>query len=425
MAQALKSKKQFAGRLIAVHFLADQSPESVLIGQKPRNQPLRHALPACPPSDPVAADSFRLRRVMNLAGKRPAAGFSLVGLVGALAVVAILAAAITPRVIKQVDRTNWVKETADLATLADGLKQQVVRTKSVPSAAGCIALLSEELALSPVQVATNRVGRARAILIDPLLSIGSTTTGSLPYIQGSNGVASAPANVRVLIVSSLSRPLPATVWTPAQPVFTNLWDTPEGAVPSLWSGTWDGRGADLKIQRLDLRPSFSRLILNPIDPTGYGRVSLDGSVPAVVTNIQSRWYVTGTVVGLSDTNNSSSAVTLEAREFLQQDTSYVFENKLWRTQIFDGRYPQSSTSNDPNNYAGAFGAAAGPYLSTYNPNGKNGSTPTVVLSAFYTLMLDYYTWSLAGMVATADSYIAVNQDQGKISNLLDDLDKHE
>ena len=350
--------------------------------------------------------------------------FSLIEFIGVLAVIAILAVALAPAMIRRISQANINREASDLATLADALKQQVLRQKTIPDAAGWVTLAQNELNLAPKNITTNAIGFARAFLIDPALTIGSTTAGTLPFNQTSNGVPSLPVSVRFLLVSSLYKALPVSNGVPSTASFSNVWNTLDGVVPAGWPAEWSGKGDQLRVQRLDLGSLFHRLILNPVDPKGFGRIAIDTSQSALVTNIQSACYLDGTVIGLYDTNNAANSVVLEAREFLQQDTSYVFENGLWRTQIFDGRFPQTSSSNT-NALVGVFDAAGGLFLTTFNSAAKNGSNPTVVLSAFYTLMMDYYTWSLAGFVNTGNGYIAVNQDQGKISNLIDDLDKHQ
>jgi type II secretory pathway pseudopilin PulG len=346
-----------------------------------------------------------------------------------LAVLAVLAAALAPAMIRRISQANITREASNLATMADALKQQVLQQKTIPDAAGWVTLVQNELNLAPYNIKTNAVRYARAFLIDPDLTVGTTIATTLPFNQPSNGVSSLPASVRFLLVSSIYKTLPVSSGVPSAASFSNVWNTLDGGVPAGWPAEWSGKGDQLRIQRLDLGAMFRRLILNPNDPAQCGRFSIDTSLSAVVTNgtVRSSWYLDGTIVGLYDTNNVANSVFLELRELLQRDTSYVFENGLWRTQIFDGMYPQSSSSGSSSNayqgYVDVFEGVGSQFLNTTNSLAKNGSTPTVVLSAFYTMMMDYYTWSFSGFIDTGNGYRGPKEDYGRISNLMGDLDK--
>src|SRR5207247_274465 len=47
--------------------------------------------------------------------------FTLIEVIGALGVIAVLAEVIAPSIIRRIDRAAWTKETADLNTIADSL----------------------------------------------------------------------------------------------------------------------------------------------------------------------------------------------------------------------------------------------------------------------------------------------------------------
>src|SRR5205814_2149402 len=129
----------------------------------------------------------------------------------------------------------------------------------------------------------------RAFLADPNLWIASAN-GQLPYTQtiagtGTNvgGMNLPGLNLRLMILSSLSLSLPATI------DFNTTWATAEGSVPPGWPAAWSNRGDDLRIQRLDLTPLFHRVILNPNDLRGFGRFTInstDTNQAVVVTSIR-------------------------------------------------------------------------------------------------------------------------------------------
>ena len=355
-------------------------------------------------------------RIHSLAG-----GFSLVEFVGVLAVLAILAATLAPVVIKRVDIAAANAEQSNLLTFSNAVVLQALRSNSIPGQAAWSATVANWLSYPTASVSTNARRNPRAYLIDT-----NGLLGASGYTQTSAGTATAPANVRAMLVSSLGKALPASLVS-ATPLgsteFSNLWNAAVGTVPTtgVWNG-WAGKPGDVLVQRVNLQPLFYRLILNPNDPNRFGSFTINTNNTAQsarVINIWSRYYFDGTVVGLYDTNNGPASFTLESREILQRDASYVYENGLWRAQIFDGRKPPINNNSNVN----TFEANASAFLSTTNSNSKNGSTPTVVLAAFYTLMLDYYTWSLSGFPPSGNGYRGVNEDQGRLSNLMNDLNK--
>src|SRR3989442_1572019 len=62
--------------------------------------------------------------------------FTLIEMIGVLAVVAILALALATVTIKYLDRIAAEKETAQLKSLAEGFRQGVIKTKTIPNQVG-------------------------------------------------------------------------------------------------------------------------------------------------------------------------------------------------------------------------------------------------------------------------------------------------
>src|SRR6266567_629910 len=65
----------------------------------------------------------------NVSGR----GFTAIEVIGVLTVIALLAAAVIPNVIRRIDHAAWTKETADLNTIADAYTQYIQRNKTVPN----------------------------------------------------------------------------------------------------------------------------------------------------------------------------------------------------------------------------------------------------------------------------------------------------
>src|SRR5207248_4695107 len=93
--------------------------------------------------------------------------FSLIELTGVLAVIAILAAATVPTLIRQMDRIAGEQENAALKSLSDALQQSILRKRYVPGASDWATNIAAELGVDVANVNTNQARRQpRFFLID-------------------------------------------------------------------------------------------------------------------------------------------------------------------------------------------------------------------------------------------------------------------
>jgi prepilin-type N-terminal cleavage/methylation domain-containing protein len=311
-------------------------------------------------------------------------GFTLIELIGVLSIMAITASIMVPPMIQRMDEAARNREASDLRVISEGFLQAVSRTRSVPDEAGWALMVANELALPVNHVTTTPRGGPRVFLIDPNLEIGSPG-GSLPYVQGTNGSV-RPLNSRLIILSSLAAPVPVNSGTPASADdFNAIWNAPDKTVPATW--VWNGRGEDLKIQRLNLEQVFHRLALNNVDQGPLlPYASIDNLAPPLLVSTNnpafSSYFIEGTVVGLRGTNQ-----VVEVREILQRDISYAFELNTWRGQIFDGRTRQRMASTE-------FDMAVEEFMALpRNPNAKHGATQQAVVHEMYTFMFVYALWA--------------------------------
>ena len=172
-----------------------------------------------------------------------ARGFSLIEMIGVLAIMAIVAGVLVPNVLRSLDRAAIRAEAETLAALGDQTKL-FVRVNGVPPAPGTWSTDLGTLAdLAPVDIARNRRAIARLYLLDP---------------------AATPAP-RAMILScmrpGITLPAAADISTPAR--FQSLWQTADSAVPSTASwGGWAGWTAvansaeHLVIERINLSPIY-------------------------------------------------------------------------------------------------------------------------------------------------------------------------
>jgi type II secretory pathway pseudopilin PulG len=325
-----------------------------------------------------------------------AAAFTLIGLLAALAVIAVLVAAMVPTIIRRVDRAAWTAETANLSAIADSFTQYILRSKIVPGTNDWATAIANQMSQPVSAITTNSRRFARAFLVDPSFQIGTNVAGQ-PYTQTTNGTAK-PNSARLMIVSSLARALPTNIVTsvPSSNEFNAIWNTTEGAKPTTWTN-WAGSGDDLRIKKLNLEPLFHQLILvnHSQSTNAVGRFSIDGSPTVnVPTNSPLGWkngnvyYLDGTVVGLHYPTNSVVPTSVVQTEFpLKRNTSFLFESDAWRGQVQGDQQSYSASGADFFNHAVTF------FNHTTNPSAASGGSQYGVMISMYTFMFDYTYWA--------------------------------
>src|ERR1051325_8923975 len=109
---------------------------------------------------------------------RPArpAGFSLLQMLGVLAIMAVLAGTLLPFLIRSIDRIVSDQEIANLNNFDAALQQSIMRNGFVPSYVGFdwAVTLAAELGIQATTVENNVRGQPRYYMVDPAIQIGST-----------------------------------------------------------------------------------------------------------------------------------------------------------------------------------------------------------------------------------------------------------
>ena len=219
------------------------------------------------------------------------AGFTLIEIVGVLAILAILALVVFSVTTRSLDFAAANLESTSLANYATAFQNNILRNRYIPGASDWATVIAAELGVNVSSVTNNGHNITnRFFLIDPALQIGTNAAGMLPYVQSNlvlyvaaNSQAYQPNSPRVMIVSSLSTPLPdfVTSGTASSAVFNNLWNWPNqsAAPPAGWPANWNNRGTDLVVQRINLAPLFVHLTLQDYPPsssyTNSGQYAID------------------------------------------------------------------------------------------------------------------------------------------------------
>src|SRR5437867_1267594 len=101
-------------------------------------------------------------------------GLTLIELIGALVVLAILASFLAPALIRQMDKIAGDQESASLKSFGDALQQRILRNRYIPTYTNMASTVATELGVDIVNVTTNPRQQPRLFLIDPAWQIGTT-----------------------------------------------------------------------------------------------------------------------------------------------------------------------------------------------------------------------------------------------------------
>lgn len=264
-------------------------------------------------------------------GGAPAGGraFTLIEMIGVMAVIAITAAMLLPPVTAQVDIAAAGQESATTLSFITALQNNIQRNHVIPGVTNWVSIVASELGMNPTNVAFTCRNQPRLLLVDTN-GFGLMT---LPYTETTSGMPDALTNStlpRILIVSSLGTALPALVGTngyPSSANFNALWNAAAGTVPtnSPWN-TWTGNAGDITVQRLNVGYLFAHLVLNNLDLTN-APYSINGSavINLPATNQVNAYFLTATVLNLYLANTN-----LEASQILNMDSSWYFSGGGWR-----------------------------------------------------------------------------------------------
>tara|TARA_A100001015_G_scaffold210530_1_gene235919 strand:+ start:228 stop:1487 length:1260 start_codon:yes stop_codon:yes gene_type:complete len=236
----------------------------------------------------------------------PRAGFTLLELIGVMAVIAILAAAVLPGAINLIRTQRAVKEGEVLPKIAEALKRGMLREQIFPVYENDADELTDDNDAYWWNLAARHGGGSANELRYPLgIRPGSSTTRKLYFAETNWGIDSFdgligngtpfdyitdvgpakssenavdgwvypnnPTELRLLLISTTNPdlPLPDTL---NEQRFNNFWE--DWAVDSngdpaigTWSsygfsGTeWEGRAAELNVQRIDLREWLCTVVI--------------------------------------------------------------------------------------------------------------------------------------------------------------------
>jgi len=253
-------------------------------------------------------------------------GFSLIEMIGVLAVMSVLSAAIVPNIIKQIDSATADTETKNLAAISNSLKFYITSNLAIPSSSELLSAISKVSSLSTTEILQNRHGFERAYFVDPhfFTSVNQSFSG---YKQ-TTGLYTMPVSPRVMILSNLKGTLP-----PAPKTFAEF--------DAIWNQTAKAKiqeSSTLKIQRVFLGDIFHECILSnhgvqtPSYSLGNGvKVALPIAA-AGSDGIKHVFVIQGTELKLFHSPFPSGSV--QSSSFIQGKASFIYDTDgsswFWR-----------------------------------------------------------------------------------------------
>jgi prepilin-type N-terminal cleavage/methylation domain-containing protein len=220
----------------------------------------------------------------------PRAGFTLIELVGVMAVIAILFAAVLPGAIDLIRTQRAVKEGEVLPKIAEALKRGIMREQVFPiykNDANIPTKGNEGKAYWWNLAARHGGGSANEVRYPLSISAGSTTTRKLYFAKADWGAQSFfqvtgdgsnwlddpldPKELRLLLVSTTNPDLslPDELNSDDFNAFWNEWAIGSDGNPASedWSdyglneAEWEARAAELNVQRIDLRDLLCTVVI--------------------------------------------------------------------------------------------------------------------------------------------------------------------
>ncbi|WP_454064225.1 type II secretion system protein [Candidatus Nitrospira salsa] len=226
------------------------------------------------------------------------AGFTLIEMLGVLAILAILGGLIAPKFIQGFNRDMREAEMRNLQAIAQGVEVSLRENRAWP--ANLAALTPAYVPFSSAQISQNERGFPRYYAIHP------NTSG---FTNGAGLAASNLDDVRFLLISNLTEDANPTINTVAQ--FDAWWNTDETSTP------------DLKIYRGTLGHLFHLVAMSAVG-TG-GSYQVDGNTTnsgGGTLAMYNRYHLVGTPAGLDEANNYN---TPEVQWTLTSDAGYLFD----------------------------------------------------------------------------------------------------
>ena len=208
---------------------------------------------------------------MTGAAKFNVRGFTLLEVIGVMAVLAILAGALAPTVFQTMQEGYRTAEKQSLANIHESLVEVLQRDKRFPTEtlSDWRDTVADYMSVAPSQVEQNSRNYNRRLYVDPMFF--TATNQVFPGFTQTQGLTSTLNSPRAMLVSSLTGNVNTNISTHAQ--FQLVWEQGTGALLV--------ESPDLLIERINLASEFVQVLLSnaSTDQAGY---QLDGATEGAV-----------------------------------------------------------------------------------------------------------------------------------------------
>jgi type II secretory pathway pseudopilin PulG len=229
----------------------------------------------------------------------PQGGFSLIAVIGVLAVITIGLSLVTPSLVQIFDRHHQETELLQLRRIADGILTYLEQNKAFPPSLASLA--PDYVPFPAAQLTTNARVFPRYYAAHPAM-IG---------LNNSTGLSATElVDTRFLLITNLTQDASPTITTPAE--FESWWTTDESLVPNL------------HIHRGNVGHLFYSLA---ITPEGNGASFFVSTTPATDSGggllpTHNAFHLVGTTIGFDEAGTYSLP---EVQFALTTNTAYWFD----------------------------------------------------------------------------------------------------
>ena len=274
---------------------------------------------------------------------RRTAAFTLIEMIGVLAIMSIVAAMLLPNMARRISRSNGEKEEQTLGVLADGLVRYTRMYQAIPGQASWVTNVATMTGLSVNDVSRvlpNDAASARVYLIHPSFTPSTAAGGGFAdplWTQSSSGATSV-TNARILIISSHKSSLSLPVSSgkaSSTAVFDAIWDwnfdQSSKAPPSGWPVAWTGNGEYLHVQRVNFAPGFQRVTFsNSHYPTVFPSTQFGSAASSTLNSAAAidAFYLQGTYLRLYKDSGAGGALDLS--HSVEAAMNFLYESNRWR-----------------------------------------------------------------------------------------------
>ena len=194
-------------------------------------------------------------------------GFSLLEMIGVIAIMAILAAALVPSITATLATADAEAEARNLSQLAEDLRLYVRREARIPTdaTADWSTALTSVASSSSSAMANNRRGYGRVLLFHPdFFTVGGDTGGFGGYTQDT-GLGAEPVSPRAMLVSNLRGAAGVSSLSASQ--FDAVWE--QSGTPAVVESD------QVLVERINFAPLFREVLINN-GATAQAAYSLNG-----------------------------------------------------------------------------------------------------------------------------------------------------